>query len=346
MLRSSPFLKQGHNTQLMMLRVIFACIPAIVAMTMLYGWGVLVNLLLACFSGLLFEALFLAARGRSIRHGLSDFSALLTAVLLALAIPAYAPWWIPVVGMFFAIVVAKQLYGGLGLNPFNPAMVGYVVLLISFPVHMTAWTTPSALSVLPDNSALLAHIFNGTSLDSYTSATVLDVLKNNTKLTNDELYAATPLLNKGIIAGYGTDIINIAFLIGGLFLLKKRVFRWHAPIAFLGAITLLSLVFWGGDSSQGHGSPLFHLFSGATMFGAFFIITDPVSGCTSNKGRLVFGALVGSLVYIIRVWGNYPDAVAFAVLLGNLCAPFIDYYTTPRTYGHNKAKAVIGGDNK
>ena len=142
----------------------------------------------------------------------------------------------------------------------------------------------------------------------------------------------------GHFGGIGSEVVNLAFLAGGLFLLHKRLFSWHAPVGMLGALMLMSLVFWNGSGSDSNGSPLFHLLSGATMLGAFFIVTDPVSSATSPRGRLIFGAGVGVLVYVIRAWGGYPDGVAFGVLLMNLAAPTIDYYTRPRTYGHRKAE--------
>ncbi|MGB1271229.1 MAG: RnfABCDGE type electron transport complex subunit D, partial [Endozoicomonas sp.] len=146
--------------------------------------------------------------------------------------------------------------------------------------------------------------------------------------------ASNPVFHR--IAGRGWLWVNLAYFIGGIVLLYKKVFTWHAPVGMLAAMTVLATLFWGGTGSESHGSPLFHLFSGATMLGAFFIITDPVSGATSNRGRFIFGAGVGILVYIIRVWGGYPDSVAFATLLMNMAAPTIDYYTQPRTYGHRK----------
>ncbi len=132
------------------------------------------------------------------------------------------------------------------------------------------------------------------------------------------------------------ELVNLAFLAGGLFLLWRKLFTWHAPVGMLGGLFVMSLLFWNGSGSDSHGSPLLHLFSGATMLGAFFIVTDPVSGATSNRGRLVFGIGVGVLTYVIRAWGGYPDGLAFAVLLMNLAAPTIDAFTRPRTYGHKK----------
>ena len=278
---------------------------------------------------------------------MKDCSALVTAVLLALALPPYTPWWITVVGSASAIILAKQLYGGLGYNPFNPAMVGYVVLLISFPVEMTRWGLPQDLTVnqtLPTLFESLQWVFIGSSdsiaIDNFTGATPLDYFKNQQGMTTAEIYASTPLLQQGLLAGVAWEWVNIGFLAGGLVLLYKKIFTWHAPIAMLTTLTVLSAIGYLNGSSDSGGSPLFHLLSGGTMLGAFFIITDPVSSAVSNKGRLIYGASIGLLVYIIRYWGNYPDAIAFAVLLMNFAAPLIDYYTLPRTYGYQRTHSA------
>jgi electron transport complex protein RnfD len=256
---------------------------------------------------------------------------LVTAVLLALALPPYSPWWLTLVATGFAVIFGKQLYGGLGQNPFNPAMLGYVVVLISFPVEMTSWPAPHTVGLLEG----LQQILGLANLpDGWAQATALDALKINKSLTMDELWVQNPAF--GYLGGAATEAVNLAFLAGGLYLLHKRLFSWHAPVGMLAALALMSLLFWNGSGSDSHGSPLFHLLTGATMLGAFFIVTDPVSGATSNLGRLLFGVGVGVLVYVIRAWGGYPDGVAFAVLLMNLAAPTIDYYTRPRTYGHRK----------
>ena len=325
--------------------VIFACIPATVAMTMLYGMGTLVNLALATIGALFAEAVILALRGRPLRSALQDYSAVLTAVLLALAIPPFAAWWLPFFGAIIAIVFAKQLFGGLGMNPFNPAMVAYVVLLISFPLAMSSWPEAQQLSSAIPNEVALAAIFGGQSIDGYTAATPLDIVRNLQGQTYTEAVASNLELARGKVAGYASEIINVAFLMGGLYLLKRKLFSWHAPVAMLISLGLMALVFWTGDGSDSRGSPLFHWFSGATMMGAFFIITDPVSGATSNRGRFIFGALVGVMIYLIRAFGNYPDGVAFAVLIANLAAPFIDYYTVPRSYGREKATSIIAKES-
>jgi len=329
---TSPHAKGPSRTQRVMLLVLAATLPGVVVLTWLYGAGTLINLAWACAAALGFEAAILRLRQRPAGFFLRDGSVLVTAVLLALALPPYSPWWLTLIATGCAVVFGKQLYGGLGQNPFNPAMIGYVVVLISFPVEMTTWPVPHSVGL----SAGLQHILGIASLpDGWTQATALDVLKVNKSLTIDELWSNPAF---GHFGGIGSEVVNLAFLAGGLFLLHKRLFSWHAPVGMLGALLLMSLVFWNGSGSDSNGSPLFHLLSGATMLGAFFIVTDPVSSATSPRGRLIFGAGVGILVYVIRAWGGYPDGVAFGVLLMNLAAPTIDYYTRPRTYGHRKAE--------
>ncbi|WP_312956002.1 RnfABCDGE type electron transport complex subunit D [Pseudomonas songnenensis] len=329
---TSPHAKGPSRTQRVMLLVLAATLPGVVFLTWLYGAGTLINLAWACAAALGFEAAILRLRQRPVGFFLRDGSVLVTAVLLALALPPYSPWWLTLIATGCAVVFGKQLYGGLGQNPFNPAMIGYVVVLISFPVEMTTWPVPHSVGF----SAGLQHILGIASLpDGWTQATALDVLKVNKSLTIDELWSNPAF---GHFGGIGSEVVNLAFLAGGLFLLHKRLFSWHAPVGMLGALLLMSLVFWNGSGSDSNGSPLFHLLSGATMLGAFFIVTDPVSSATSPRGRLIFGAGVGILVYVIRAWGGYPDGVAFGVLLMNLAAPTIDYYTRPRTYGHRKAE--------
>ena len=338
---SSPHTHSARSTGQLMRLVVLATLPGLAAMTLAFGWGSLFNVLLASTSALLFEALVLKLRGRPVGFYLRDCSALVTGVLLGLALPPYCPWWLVVTGSGVAIILAKQVYGGMGYNPFNPAMVGYVVLLISFPVAMTQWAAPAA--TLSEGQSLvgmvdgLQKIWLGASLDGYTAATPLDTVKQNQGQLLADLYASDPTLNAGLLAGAGWEWVNIGFLLGGLFLIYQRVFTWHAPVSMLLSLTLMAALFYDG-SSQSQGSPLFHLLSGATMLGAFFIVTDPVSSAVSNRGRLVYGALIGVLLYVMRAWSNYPDAVAFAVLLANFAAPFIDYYTLPRTYGHSKAR--------
>ncbi len=335
---TSPHAHTVQDTASVMRLVLYATIPGIIALTWFFGFGTLVNIVWAGFIALVCEAAILKLRGLPVGFYLKDYSALVTATLLAIALPPYAPWWVVLVGVAFAIIIVKHLYGGMGHNPFNPAMAAYVVLLISFPVQMTSWAAPlhtlvehplppGPLEAISINFGLLRD-----GVDAITMATPLDILKQNKSLMMEDLWLANPQF--GLVGGRGWEWANLAFLAGGVFLLARRVFTWHAPVAFLLTLALMAGFGYDSGSSQSGGSPLFHLFTGATMFGAFFIVTDPVTSAVSNRGRLVYGAMIGLLVYIIRAWGNYPDAVAFAVLLGNFAAPFIDYYTQPRTYGH------------
>jgi len=343
--QSSPFFKPELSVSKMMLLVILALIPGILTSIYVFGFGVLVNIVLSVAFALILEAGMLYLRKRPIKPYLNDKSAVLTAILLALALPALAPWWLPLIGIFFAIVVGKQLYGGLGYNIFNPAMVAYAVLLISFPAEMTTyWQTPvmlaaetgdKTLGLLQSiNFQLFGNLPANISFDALTSATPLNVVQTTIITgagTISEIKAHGNAF--GFIGGIGTEWINIAFLAGGLFMLRKGLISWHIPVALLGTLGFLSLLF-GSFELDSNPSPLFHYFSGATMLGAFFIATDPVTAATTPRGRLIFGAGIGMLVYIIRTWGGYPDAFAFAVLIMNMTVPLLDYYTQPRVYGH------------
>lgn len=337
---SSPHARSGDRTAQVMLQVAAAAIPGVLALVVYFGIGVLINIALCTITALLCEAGVMKLRGRPVAFYLKDYSAFITALLLGIALPPYCAWWLPVVGSAAAIILSKQLYGGIGYNPFNPAMVGYVVLLISFPVAMTTWTSPRALVAgdFPGLGDSLAALLLGRdavaafAIDGISMATPLDVLKQNNTLLISDLWAQSPQF--GQWGGLGWEWANLGFLAGGLWLLYRRVFTWHAPVSMLVTLTLMAALFYDKGSSGSGGSPLFHLLSGATMFGAFFIVTDPVTSAVSNLGRAIYGACIGILLYIIRVWGNYPDAIAFAVLLMNFTAPLLDYYTQPRTYGH------------
>jgi electron transport complex protein RnfD len=319
----------------MMLRVLLALVPGIACAFWMFGWGILINILLAALAALAAEAGMLMLRKRPLKPALLDGSALLTGVLLALALPPLVPWWIPVIGSLFAIVIAKQLYGGLGHNPFNPAMAGYVVLLISFPLELTLWSPVGESLQFGDSLALVftGQLPAGLSLDAITMATPMDTIRTRLGLgeTLGEI-RGSPLF--GSFAGAGWEWINAWFLLGGLWLLQQKVIQWQIPAGMLGGLAVIALVF-NVINPDVYSSPLFHLFSGAAMLGAFFIATDPVSASTTPHGRIYYAAGIGVLTYIIRTWGGYPDGVAFAVLLMNMAAPTIDYYTRPVVYGHD-----------
>lgn len=338
-LRSSPYDNQLTSISRVMQAVIYALIPGTLVMIYFFGWGVAINLAIAISTAVTSEALILKLRNRPVKPFLLDGSAILTAILLALAIPTLAPWWLVFLGTVFAIIIGKQLYGGLGYNPFNPAMVGYVMLLIAFPQEMTAWINPLDHSLTVKdffNYSFFSELPANRTYDEITMATVLDTVKTNLNLnsTLHEIESA----NKGLfggLAGKGWEWINIMFLVGGFILLFIRVISWHIPVAFLGSLFFISAFFNGVDSDF-YATPLFHLFSGGAMLAAFFIATDPVTAATTNKGKIFYGIGIGVLTYIIRTWGGYPDGVAFAVLIMNMAVPTIDYYTQPRVFGQEK----------
>lgn len=335
-----PHVEPATSVTRIMRRVLYALAPAAAAHVWYFGPGLLVNFVIACVFALGTEALILRLRRRALRPALSDGSAVVTAALLVLAIPPMTPWWIPATGSVVAIVIAKHLYGGLGRNLFNPAMVGYAVLLISFPVQMIQWIPPRMgdldyqhLDVWQAlNYSFTERLPGESGIDAWTRATPLDQLKDGLRdgrRVRDVM--ASPMF--GSMGGVGWEWINNLVLAGGLFLLLTGTIRWHIPAALLGGMLVPATILYLFDSSQ-FASPAFHLFSGATLLGAFFIATDPVSAATTDRGRLIYAAGIGVLAYAIRTWGGYPDGIAFSVLLMNAAVPLIDRYTRPRVYGH------------
>ncbi|MGE5028083.1 MAG: electron transport complex subunit RsxD [Betaproteobacteria bacterium] len=335
---SSPHvLTPGSSVSVIMLTVLAALVPAIGAYYFFFGPSILISLLLASITALAAEAAMLKLRNYPVRYFLLDGSAVLTAWLLALSIPPLAPWWLIVVGTAFAIIVAKHLYGGLGNNLFNPAMAGFAVLMISFPTFMTHWPAPLMLSQHSVGfGEALQYYFSGTlqgvKLDAVTMATPLDTLKTQLSLQHT-VGEVKQLPIFGSFGGKGGEVIAAMYLLGGLFLLQRRIITWHTPVSFLVALTVLAAIFNGIDASR-YATPIFHLLTGGAMLGAFFIATDYVTAPTTPKGKLIFGAGIGVLEYVIRVFGGYPDGIAFSVLIMNAAVPLIDAYTQPRVYGH------------
>jgi len=339
---TSPHVHGDTTVRKMMVRVLLALLPAMVAYCWYFGWGLLINITIAVATALGCEYLMLKLRQRPVNPFLSDGSVVVTAVLLAFCLPPLAPWWLIILGTGFAVVIAKHLYGGLGYNPFNPAMAGYVVLLISFPKEMTVWLPPFILSELNFslidtlNAVFIGVYPAGFTLDALTAATPLDLVK--TQLSIDVTIAETRNAYAifGDFGGLGWEWIGNWVFLGGVWLIYKKVISWHIPVAVLASLFTIALVFYLKDADH-YASPMFHVFSGAAMLGAFFIATDPVSAATTPMGRIVYGIGIGILTYVIRVWGGYPDGIGFAVLLMNLAAPTIDYYTQPRVYGHKRS---------
>lgn len=330
---SSPYVLKETSVTRVMAQVCLALIPGIAAYVWLIGPAILVQLLIATLAALAGEALFLKLRGKPIGMFLSDGSAIVTAWLIALSFPPLVPWWLIVAGTLFAIVIAKHLYGGLGQNPFNPAMIAFAVCIVSFPALMSQWPSQNLQLPLTEQARLILGF--SPHFDSLAGATPLDALKTALKQAEGSGSVATILGNTqvfGVIAGRGWEWIALAYLAGGLFLLQRRIMTWHAPIGYIAGLAAVSGGLWLLDPNA-FASPLFHLLSGGAMLGAFFIVTDPVSGCTTPRGKFIFGACAGLLTYVIRVFGGYPDGVAFAVLLMNIAAPLIDLLTQPPVFG-------------
>lgn len=333
---TSPHKLNTNTVTRVMLKVLLALLPGTATMVYFFGWGVLTNLTCAVGTAVLLEAIVMALRKQAIKPVITDLSVVVTAWLLALSIPSSSPLWLVAVATFFATAFGKHVYGGLGYNPFNPAMVGYVVALISFPAQMTQWP-PAHLDL--SLAQTLHTVWTGEwtvspklpSLDMLTGATVLDY-------TRTELSQHVPLgliaqdARFGQLGSAHWEWVSVAYLLGGLWLIAVKVMPWHAPVGLVVAFVIMATIGHTINPNQ-FPSAMFHLFSGGAMLGAFFIVTDPVSGSTSNRGRFVFGLLVGAVAYIIRTWGGYPDGIAFGVLLANMCAPVLDYYSKPKVFG-------------
>lgn len=336
----APHVVAPNSVGRVMRQVLYALVPTVALHVVFFGPGLLIQLVLGVATALVCEAGALRLRGKPLPPFLLDGSAVITAVLVALCLPPLAPWWLIVSGVAFAILLAKHLFGGLGANPFNPAMVGYAVLLVSFPARLLQWLPPNVAGIEPAHLSLLetlVTILTGSpparfTWDAITSPTPLDALRTDLALglTMGEAHARALFSTFG---GKGWDWINLATLAGGGWLLALRIIRWQIPVAMLGALFVCASVMSAADPGA-YAGPLFHLTSGASLLGAFFIATDPVSAATSDRGRLIYGAGIGVLTYVIRTWGGYPDGVAFAVLIMNLAVPLIDRYTIPRIYGH------------
>lgn len=306
--RNAPYILVAPSTRRIMWSVCAALIPGILVLCYSEGTRWLANLALAAGTALAFEALILAIRRKAhIAATATDGSAVLTALLLALSLPVSAPAWLIILATAFAVIFAKQLYGGLGMNPFNPAMAGFAFALISYPALMGA---------PPDSALSFSSLWQGT--DATTAATLLDTAR--TQRINGEM--PSPTFPLPLIAA------NLAWLAGAAYLIYKRYADWRIITAVLASLTLTALAFWLYDSAS-YLHPAHHLIAGAAIFGACFIATDPVTAPATTRGRWIYGALIGILTILIRNLGNYPDGLAFAVLLANATAPLIDPLTRP-----------------
>ncbi|MDR2166093.1 MAG: RnfABCDGE type electron transport complex subunit D [Zoogloeaceae bacterium] len=329
---SSPYLHKPASIAGVMREVCLALLPGIFVYTAFVGAALFAQIAIASVTALAAEALFLKTRGNPVRPFLTDGSALVTAWLIALAFPPLSPWWLTVTGVLLAIVIAKHLYGGLGQNPFNPAMVAFAGCIVAFPALMAQW--PAQGIAAPFGEQMRIILCLSPRMDALAGATPLSVIKASGAgdlytdvreiLVRQNLY--------GTFAGKGWEWVASAYLLGGLYLLYRRVITWHVPVAFLFGMAFVSLLFWRHDPMH-YADPVFQLFSGGSMLGAFFIATDPVTGCTTPRGKLIFGCGAGVLAYLIRVFGAFPDGIGFAVLIMNLWAPMLDRFAQPPTFG-------------
>jgi electron transport complex protein RnfD len=339
-----------------MATVLLALIPAAICYTWFFGIGFLINLAITSVLGLLIEALVMRARGRPVFFYIGDLSMLVTAMLLSFALPPGSPWWIAASGIFIASIFGKHVFGGLGHNVFNPAALAYVSLLVMFPIQMTGWYLPGTGSYTEAPiDPLSAH-------GIYTSLQLSFPFLREMALTPfsvvpDGFATATPLIEYKFAAparilmaeaeGFsvwdrqartGWEMLALSFAVGGLILIWQRVISWHIPVTVIGMVLLLSTLFYQPGQEAIVGSPWLHLFSTSTMIGAFFIATDPSSSPSSATGKLIYGVLIGSIMYSIRIWGSYLDSVALAILLVNMCSPLIDEWTVRTPLGRSRVR--------
>jgi len=326
---ASPHVHSNRTSKKLMYDVLYALIPAFLVSIYVFGLGALVVTSVAVVSCILFEFL-IQKYILKIEVTISDGSALITGIILAFNVPSNLPIWMIILGSLIAIGVAKQSFGGLGFNIFNPAMVGRVFLLVSFPVQMTSWPTP---------------IENNTSLvDVVTGETTLGIIKEGIMygdtMTNisSQLPSITDSLF-GFTSGSIGEMSAIALVLGGLFLLVRKVIAWHIPITILITMALLTGVFWLMDPAQ-YANPLIHILSGGAIFGAFYVATDLVTSPMTQKGMIIFAIGIGIITVVIRLFGAYPEGISFAILIMNAFVPLINSYFKPRRFG-NKIKSKI-----
>ena len=312
---ASPHVHSPQSTQSLMRDVLLALLPALAVSTVVYGIDVLRVTAIAVVSCVLIEYLiqrFLIGGASTIQN----LSAVLTGVLLAFNLPSDIPWWIIVIGSVVAIGVANMTFGGLGHNPFNPALVGRVFLLIAYPVQMTSFPQPSM----------------GNYVDAFAGATPLAALKARAVELGDVnlLHMFT-----GAMPGSMGEIAALALLAGGIYMLWRRVITWHIPVAVLGSMAVFAFIvaaFTGGGELL-YAMPAFHLLAGGAMLGAIFMATDYVTSPMTPKGMIIYGVGIGVITMIIRLWGAYPEGMSFAILLMNSVTPLINKYVKPRRFG-------------
>ncbi len=321
-----PHMRTEESTARIMWTVSGALLPATLMSVYYFGlravWVVLVSILAAVVSEALFQ------RGLKKEVTISDGSAFLTGLLIALNVPSSVPLYIPAIGSFVAIVITKHLFGGLGYNIFNPVLIGRAFVLISFPKLMTTYYEPVA---------------NVLGMDAKTTATPLGILKEEGMARLLEQFHTKAALYRDLLignrAGSLGETATILLLLGGVFLLLKRYITWHVPLTFIGTTALLTWIF-GGKGGLMTGDPIFHMISGGLILGAFFMATDYVTGPSVRSAQIVFGISCGALTALIRLKGGYPEGVMFAILLMNCFAPLLDRSMRSRVFGKAEAKEI------
>ena len=340
---SGPYTHEKNSINRTMIWVMVALTPATAFGIYQFGLPALWLFIITILACITTEAICLYIAGKPIKPFLFDGSAILTGWLLAMTLPPWAPWWIAVVGALLAIVVGKQVFGGIGQNLFNPAMVARVALLISFPLEMTSWVTPQPLfsANSPDVIDSLRITFQITNeFDAVSSATILGHVKTELSRGLSLTDIWTDLFDPfnfavGTVAGSMGETSAILLLAGGLLLLFTRIISWHIPVSMMLSIAVFATILnWIDPEHYAHA--IYHLLSGATLLGAFFIATDLVTSPVTKMGQIIFGASCGALVVIIRTWAGYPEGMAFSVMLMNGFTPMIDHYVRPRIYGRTR----------
>jgi len=321
---SSPHIHDGTRIGDIMRLVIIALVPAVLFSVYLFGLRALLTIVISVGSAVLLEALWQTIMRKPVTIG--NMSAALTGLLLALNLPATSPWWMILIGSFFAIVITKQFYGGIGYNIFNPALVGRVVLLIAFPVQMTAkWVTPSAWGM----NAVTTATPLGKVREALLSTGHLDV-----HLTRQEVVD----LLIGNRAGSLGEVSVVLLLAGGIFLVARKIITWHIPVSFIASVWAMSGIFHLVNPAR-YADPSFHVITGGLFLGAIFMATDYVTSPITPGGKLIFGVGCGVVTVVIRLFGAYPEGVSFAILLMNAFTPLIDRYVKPTVFGARKEKA-------
>lgn len=340
-LASGPHTHSVFTISRTMVVVMIALAPATGFGFYQFGWPAVFLFLITVLSAFGFEVLSLALAGKPVLPFARDGSALLTGWLVAMTLPPWAPWWIGVLGAFIAIVIGKQVFGGLGHNLFNPAMVARAMLLISLPVQMTTWVPPLNGVGGPDFLQGLAITFgNGADFDAISSASTLGHVKSSLDAGAPmaEILAGLPGLEarlSGAVPGSLGETSTALLLLGGLALVLLRIITLVIPLSVLGTLFTLAGIAWLIDPEH-FVPPVLHLTSGATMLCAFFIATDYVTSPVTGAAKMIYGIGIGALIFVIRTWGSFPEGVAFAVLVMNACTPLIETYVRPRIFGRTR----------